>query len=197
MMPGDGTLNAAWVDASHLQACLPGLSRPAAERLRACARLRGRLARLVMEAYAVPSLSRDGLDAPAVRLALASPEAIRAAGRLMGAAWHAGSLRLLVDRGEVNELVARIGAPARLFGLRHAALAATPGEAMAPDDLADAVLRAADTCLASWLAGLPAGAREHAGLKLPRDIAIPTELDSRAAPIVARAAEEILADDRR
>ena len=187
------TVKTAAVDPSHLQACLPGLGRPAVQQLQACARLRCRLDALLAAAHPLPPLP-DDCSAPATRLALARSETILDAGRLMGSAWHATSIRLCVDRIQVASLVERIGAPARLFALRHADLAIAPGEPMVPDDLAAVILLTAEVCLASWLVALPSGARERATLKLPARLVVAGASDPRVTPLVARAAEAVLAD---
>lgn len=185
-------LDVAQIDASHVQACLPSLGRAAVERLQGCARLHGRLRALVTQHYGLAALPPSEGGGPLVRLAAASPGKIRVAGQLMGAAWYACSIQRVVDRTQVVALIERIGAPARLFALQHLALATAPGEAMTPDELADAVHQAADACLGAWLGLLPAGVRERAALKLPAGFAVFADSDPCLGPIAARAAETVL-----
>ncbi len=179
------------VHPAHLGACLPRLSEATLLRLQACPRLAeplsGLLVRGGLEAWPEPG----ALLGPA-RLGLANRSLILRAATWMGAIWHAGSVRSVISSASVALLVEAIGADARAAALRHAGLAVAAAEPMAPRDLADAVARAADVCLGSWLAALPGGVRQRVLLKLPPRGPTPVEPDERAAAIIAAAVDEIM-----
>lgn len=160
----------------------PRLGAALIERLRACPRLRPRLARVLV---APPPLdgeeTGEGAGALAERLTECDPEELA---RLAGAVWHANALKLVISGKAVAELVQRIGPHARAFGLRNAALAvAEEAVATEPAELAQAIERDGLRCLGAWLARVPAETRARLLLRLPP--ASPAELvDGDAAGLV-------------
>lgn len=179
------------VHPGHLQAHFPRLSAAAIRQLQECRRLEDRLGeRLAGVAAAEP----EPLVGPA-RLALASPEQIGRAATAMGAIWHAASVRACINGAAVARLVAEVGAEARSAALRHASLGVAGPEPTEPHELAAAVARSAEACLAFWLAALPDGVRRRVLLKLPPGAAGAEDLDGRAAPIVAAVVDDLMREE--
>lgn len=85
-------------------------------------------------------------------------------------------------RGPVlAELAERFGAGALTDARRHADLAWDRPKTADLDELKIAVGRDGETCLAAWIAGLPASLSRRVELKWPNDAALPTSGDAALA----------------
>ena len=182
------SLPAEMVHPSHLEAVFPALGPPAINRLRGCARLSMRLAgRIGVQAALPPAGEPVGSE----RLALLSPERVEEAGRFMGAAWHGRTLQSCIGTEFVTEIDARLGKSARLFGLRHASLAAVDAPPGSPSALVDAIAADGRACLAAWRDGLSEPYRCLADLKLPCRGLPAAAASDKAQPIIGHVAREM------
>lgn len=189
-------LSIADVHPAHLGACLPRLSDATLRRLQGCRRLGGPLGEL-LAARGGPAVwpEPETLAGPA-RLALAGRDEIQRAATVMGAIWHAASVRSCINGASVALLIREIGAEARDAALRNAALGVADLELVPPREMAAAVAHSADACLDFWLATLPGGVRRRVLLKLPpRGPATEAELHERAGAIIAAAVDVVLPEE--
>lgn len=152
-----------------MQAAWPGLTEPQRTSLLACGRVQYRLRGLVAKRLGWP----DGPvgAGPLAGLAALPASHVHMVALLAGAAWHAGSVRLVMAAAEVEALVRIIGARARGFALAYAGAPATAAERVSAAALAARIDAAAQTSLAAWLAALPPGPRRLALPNFPRIVA--------------------------
>lgn len=189
-------LPAEMVHPSHFEALFPALGPSAVNRLRGCARLSMRLSmRLAGRIGVSAALPSPGEPVGSERLALLSPERIDEAGRLMGAAWHGRALQSCISTEFVSEIDARLGRPARLFGLRNAALAVADAPPGSPGALVDAIVANGRACLVAWRDGLGEPYRHLADLKLPCRGLPAAAASDKAQPIIGHVVRE-MADAR-
>lgn len=181
------------VHPGHLSALLPRLPDTTIRRLQACRRLEGRLCELLTGSASLAAWPGPDMLAGPARLALASRGQIMRAATVMGAIWHAASVRSCISSAAVAFLVGEIGAEARSAALRHASLGVADPEPMTPHELVAAVAHSADACLEFWLATLPDGVRQRVLLKLPPRGAALAGPDGRAAAISALVIADIIA----
>lgn len=186
------SLPAEMVHPSHFEALFPALGPSAVNRLRGCARLSMRLAGRIGVSAALPSA---GEPVGPEHLALLSPERVDEAGRFMGAAWHGRALQSCIGTEFVTEIDARLGRPARLFGLRNAALAAVDAPLGSPGALVEAIVADGRACLVAWRDGLSETYRCLADLKLPCRGLPAAAASDKAQPIIGHVARE-MADAR-
>lgn len=147
------------------------LTEATVERLRSCARLHARIAPLL-----VPRLGGDATDTgaddatvPADRQATFDRLGridLNEASCLAGAAWHALSLRQMIRRSEVADLVARIGRRAHAFGSRREGIAPVM-HSLTPDALAEHIMRDGYACLGVWFLSVPTSMRQQLLIRLP------------------------------
>jgi hypothetical protein len=145
----------------------PHLAPITLERLRSSARLRPRLARLLLAPAAakpLPGEHRHPDADTAIAKAIANHSPTKLA-RLAGAAWHGRALKLVISGREVAGLAQAIGQEAYLFGLRNADLAVEDGGAA--EDLAASIDYDGLRCLGLALLVLPKPIRIAVLLRLP------------------------------
>lgn len=164
----------------------PSLAETDRAALLACERIQSRLQRLVADRLGWP----DGppVDGPLAALANLPASVLETIAGLAGAAWHAGSVRLVLNAAEVEALVEVIGAQARSFALEHMELSVAPAARTSVANLGEQIAAASRTCLAAWLAALPPGPRR---LALPNFSRAFAEADM--SPVDRQAALHIMA----
>ena len=163
------------VRAAHPQRLSDALDRRLAaitiERLRTCARLHDRIAPLLTQRRLgeETDTQSDDTTMPADKQALFDRLVrvdLEEVSRLAGAAWHALSLRQMIRGRDVADLVARIGRPAHAFGLRREGVAPAM-HAVAPDALAERIIRDGYACLGVWFLSFPMSMRRLLQIRLP------------------------------
>lgn len=183
--------------AMALDPCLDGA---VLERLRQSARLRRRIAALIVGEGA--TLAEPEGAAPAG----ASWIEDRSAGDLalaIGAAWHARALRASIARDAVAELVRRIGERTYAFALRNADLALPNLPPLAsPEALAAAIARDGEIGLGAWLRGRPAAERWSLLVQTPPGSPVeagpfPDGAAERAAAVIDRLRDEARSGEER
>ena len=175
----------------------PSLPDTAIDRMRATPRLQ-RLLNAKLAAAGALNQGRPGPSGSAEwegRLIRLDQPETAAVVLLAGAVWHAGTLKTMVMRETLRQVLAAIGRRAHAFALRHAELTPVAASAVPPAGLRMAAERDGTRCLAAWADGLPPGSAGRLRLKLsPRhlDGYSPTEIDRpHAGPIVERCAQEV------
>ena len=147
------------------------LSAAVVGRLQGCPRLHDRIAPLLIQPQTADASNTlaDDATAPADRRAtferLFSTD-LKQASSLAGAAWHALSLRQMIRRSDVTELVAQIGQRAHAFGLRRDGVALAL-RSVAPGALAERIARDGHACLVIWYSSFPPPMRQQLLVRLP------------------------------
>jgi hypothetical protein len=175
---------ASYADPALVAALIaPGLRAQTAKALLSTPRTATRAAALL--AAILPDAGPKSLDPLDARLITADPASLDAVSLAAGAVWHGKRVRALLRGADIAALEAACGPAARRAALRHG----PPGETIqeGPDLLAD-IRRDAATCLAAWVASLPAWAASRMRLVRAMDAA-PNHAPSRAALIRAVAPE--------
>jgi hypothetical protein len=193
-LDGDLLKNA---DPERLAAAFPvGLGAPAWRGLNETPRTSERLAAWIGRQLASGSGAADLQNRPEHRLALLDGDGLIRASLHAGAAWHAHSVRALVERALRTRLIDAIGEDAFAFGLAETERAVAPRR---PDlaDLGAAIMRDGALSLAAWVASAPPAIAVRAALKLPAalDAGPPEPLHhAYAGPILARVADILVPD---
>ncbi len=181
---------------AHLGACLPRLSEDTIRRLQQCPRLAKPLgAMLAARGGPVAAAGAAPLTGPA-RLALAGQADIFRAATIMGAIWHAASIRLCIASEAVATLRAGIGADAHRAALCCAKLGVADPQTWSPQELVAAVAHSGEACLSSWLKTQPASAKARILLKLPPiEAAAEDEAHEQTDAIVAAAVDVVMGQE--
>jgi hypothetical protein len=163
----------------------PGVRAQTAQNLLSAPRTAARAAALL--AAMLPEPGPDDLDPLDARLVTADPVSLDAVTLAAGAVWHGRRVSALLRGADIAALETACGPAARPASLRHAPPSAAIQETA--DLLAD-IRRDAASCLAAWVASLPAWAA--ARIRLGRAVhRAPDHSDIRAALVRTLAPEHL------